>query len=202
MALYKSLILFMPQSRYSWERYTRAITMCHYARAMQCVSLTIILFYLHGVHPCRFCLPRQVSHLQFLINGLRNIFCNCSKFRQIIPPLLPQTTTIIFPSSPVTAGLGSRAAYLMQLKAIGSCSQISEVLFSAAWDVISCSMTARKFSACFYAIAERCDWNGKYTLKRTATSKEGRGHKRVGSSPGVGIWVARPCNKHFEVHYF
>lgn len=62
------------------------------------VCQPIILFYLHGVHPCRFCLPRQVSHLQFPINGTRNIYCNCSKFREITPLSLPQTTTIIFPS--------------------------------------------------------------------------------------------------------
>lgn len=96
MALYKSLILFMPPSRYS-ERYTLAITMCHHARAMQCVSLSVILSYLHGVHPCRFCLPRQVSHLQFLVNGVRNIDCNCSKFREITP-LSPAPNNNIFPS--------------------------------------------------------------------------------------------------------
>lgn len=100
---------------------------------MQCVNPSIILFYLHGLHPCRFCLPRQVSHLQFVINGVRNIYCKWSKFRGITPRSLPPKAIIIFlsmPTSPMTLTLGATAVHML-LKATGSCFQISEVLLSA-----------------------------------------------------------------------
>ena len=94
MALYESL-LFLPQSTHSRGRHTLAITICHYASAMHCVNPSIIFFYLHGAHPCRFCLPRQVS--QFVINGVRNIYCNWSNFGGISPRYPPEQQSSSFP---------------------------------------------------------------------------------------------------------
>lgn len=104
-----------------------AITIRHYASAMQCVNQSVILFCLHGVHPRRFCLPKQVSHLHFVINGIRSICCNWSKFRGITALSLPQTAIIIYPfvpTCPVNLTLGATAVHML-IKATGSCFKIS-----------------------------------------------------------------------------